>query len=79
MSNTNITIDILPPLTWMLDLPKNTFDFHSVLSLRYCAALEYTNCLRYRLEDSSAFPALTVAAGDKTGPELVADRKARAL
>lgn len=66
-------------LTWMLDLPKKTLFFHSVFSLRYCAALENTNCLRYRPDDSSAIPELTVAAGDTAVPELVADRRARAL
>ena len=63
----------------MLDLPKKTLFFHSVFSLRYCAALENTNCLRYRPDDSSAIPELTVAAGDTAVPELVADRRARAL
>ena len=63
----------------MLDLPKKTLFFHSVFSLRYCAALENTNCLRYRQDDSSVIPELTVTAGDTAVPELVAERRARAL
>ena len=60
----------------MLDLPRYTLLFHSDLSLRYCAPLEYTNCFVYS-DASSDAEALT--AGDETDDALVVERRARAL